>query len=97
MKILAMEKETPGVKPEQFVKHLKHEARRVWELYQDGLIRETYFRQDHSEAIFIMECESVDEANEVLASMPLVKAGLITFDVIPLIPYPGFSRLFIDK
>jgi hypothetical protein len=25
---------------------------------------------------------------------PLVEAGLITFDLIPLIPYNGYTRLF---
>jgi hypothetical protein len=27
----------------------------------------------------------------------LVQAGLITFDVIPLLTYSGFARLFKDK
>ena len=29
-----------------------------------------------------------------LALLPLVKAGLIAFEVIPLKPYPGLARLF---
>ena len=94
MKILAMEIETEGVKPEQYKPHLKEEARRVWELYQSGTIRELYFRADRSEAVLILECADVDEARGVLASLPLVQAGLIRFEVIPLIPYPGFARLF---
>jgi hypothetical protein len=94
MKILAMEKESPEADPEQFQMHLAAEAARVWELVQSAVIRETYFRQDRAEAILIMECANAEEANRVLTSLPLVKAGLIHFDVIPLIPYPGFSRLF---
>jgi hypothetical protein len=34
------------------------------------------------------------EAQRLLETLPLVQAGLITFEVIPLIPYPGFERLF---
>jgi muconolactone delta-isomerase len=94
MKILAMEIETAGVEPEQFGPHLKAEARRVWELYQKGPIRELYFRADRSEAVLILECVDVDEAQQTLASLPLVQAGLIHFEVIPLAPYPGFARLF---
>ncbi|MBN2117396.1 MAG: hypothetical protein JW730_12535 [Anaerolineales bacterium] len=94
MKILAMEIETEGVKPEQYRPHLKVEARRVWELYQSGAIRELYFRADRSEAVLILECTDGNEAQQILESLPLVQAGLITFDVIPLIPYPGFARLF---
>ena len=94
MKILAMEIETQGVKPGQYKPHLKAEARHVWDLYQNGTIRELYFRADRSEAVLILECADVNEAQQTLASLPLVEAGLITFEVIPLVPYPGFARLF---
>jgi hypothetical protein len=94
MKILAMEIETEGIPSEQFQPHLKAEARRVWELYQNGTIRELYFRGDRSEAVLILECADAKEAQQALGSLPLVQAGLIRFDVIPLIPYPGFARLF---
>ena len=94
MKILAMEVEVKGIQPEQFQPHLKKEARRIWELYQNGTIREFYFRADRSEAVLILECAAVNQAREILASLPLVKAGLITFDIVPLVPYPGFARLF---
>ena len=94
MKILAMEVETVGVKPEEFAPHLKAEARRVWELYQSGMIRELYFRAERSEAVLILECTDTGDAQHVLESLPLVQAGLIRFEVIPLVPYPGFERLF---
>ena len=97
MKILAMEREVPGVKPEQYAQYLKPEARRVWELHQAGHIRELYFRQDRSEAVLIMESPSTEAACCLLKSLPLVEAGLITFEVIPLIAYPGFSRLFAEN
>jgi len=94
MKILAMEIESEGVKPEQYKPHLKAEASAVWALYQSGKIRELYFRADRSEAVLILECADVGEAQQILESLPLVQAGLITFDIIPLVPYPGFARLF---
>jgi hypothetical protein len=47
-----------------------------------------------AEAVLVLECTDVEEANEVLNTLPLVKEGLITFDFIPLAPYPGFARLF---
>ena len=96
MKILAMEVEAENIQPEQYRPHLKAEARGVWELYQNGTIRELYFRADRSEAVLILECQDVGEAQEKLRSLPLVQAGLITFEIIPLVPYPGFARLFSD-
>ena len=41
-----------------------------------------------------MECANQREAEAVLATLPLVVAGLITFEVWPLVPYNGFARLF---
>ncbi len=96
MKILALEKELPGATPEQFHKLAKAEAKRAWDLHQQGIIRELYFRQDRSEAVLILECEDVVEAETVLQTLPLVQAELITFELIPLAAYPGFSRLFED-
>jgi muconolactone delta-isomerase len=96
MRILAIEKEVPGLSAEDFKPHLSAEAARAWELYQAGVFRELYFRQDRPEAVLILECPDVEEAQEVLSTMPLVKAGLITFEVIPLVPYPGFARLFAE-
>ena len=29
-----------------------------------------------------------------LDTLPLVRAGLITFELVPLAPYPGLARLF---
>jgi muconolactone delta-isomerase len=98
MKILAMEKEIPGVTAEKFTPYLKKaEAARVWELYQAGIFRELYFRQDRSDAVLMLECADLAEANQVLNTLPLVKEGLIAFDMIPLIPYPGFSGLFTKE
>jgi muconolactone delta-isomerase len=94
MKILAIEKEVPGVTADAFKPYLKEEASRVWDLYQAGVFRELYFRQDEPSAVLILECADVEEAEQVLGTLPLVREGLIAFDVIPLAPYPGFSRLF---
>ena len=94
MKILALEKETPGATGEQFHPHLRAEAARVWELYQAGVLREIYFSQDRHEAVLILECQGAEEAHQVLGTLPLVREGLITFEVTALIPYSGFARLF---
>ena len=97
MKILAIEKEVPGVRDEEFEPHLKAEAARAWELYQAGVFRELHFRGDWPGAVLVLECADVEEADEALHTLPLVKEGLIAFDIIPLTPYPGFSRLFAKE
>ncbi|RPI24494.1 MAG: superoxide dismutase [Chloroflexota bacterium] len=96
MKILAIERETPGATAQQFKPHLKPEAVRAWELYQAGVIREMYFHRDEHIAVLVLECADETEAANFLATLPLVKAGLIAFDLMPLVPYDGFARLFGD-
>ena len=86
-----------GISGDQFTPHLREEAAHAWELYQACVIRELYFRADRPRAVLILECGDVHEAQEVLATLPLVKNGLIAFDVFPLRPYPGFSRLFAEE
>jgi len=95
MRILALENEVPGIATSAITPELlKQEAARVWELQQSGMLREIYFRQDRSDAVLILECTDLAQAQRVLGTLPLVQAGLITFELIPLKPYPGLARLF---
>jgi hypothetical protein len=45
----------------------------------------------------ILECADAAEAQQVLNTLPLVQAELITFKVIPLMPYSGLARLFAEE
>ena len=94
MKILAMEHELTGAKAEDFQEYGLAEARQVWGLTQQGVIRESYFRSDRNEAVLVLECASVSEAERILSALPFVQNKLITFELIPLRAYPGFERLF---
>jgi hypothetical protein len=97
MKILAIEKELSGITEAQVQPYLKPEAARVYELNQAGVIRELYFDQDKHIAVLMLECQDAVDARKVLDTLPLVKARIIDFDIFPLIPYSGFSRLFAEQ
>jgi hypothetical protein len=47
--------------------------------------------------VLVLECADVQEAKRVLETLPLVRQGLIEFEIIPLLPYSGLSRLFAEK
>jgi len=95
MKFLALENAVPDIDENRFTQDiLRRESARAWELVQQGIFREIYFRSDRQEAVIMMECDSLPAAREALNSLPLLKAGLIAFDVAPLVPYNGFARLF---
>ncbi len=97
MKILGLEADRPGVSALEFEPYLEAEAEAVWKLMQSGMVREIYFREGPSQAVLIMEAGSTQEAEETLARLPLVEAGLTEFEVIGLRPYPGLGRLFRDR
>ena len=96
MKILAMEKEIPGLTSEEFSTFAKAEARQVWRLIQEDKIREIYFRGDQESAVILLECQDTSEAKQILGSLPFVINSLIEFEIYPLRPYPGLDRLIKD-
>jgi muconolactone delta-isomerase len=93
MKFLAIEKDIPGVDPEQMHSRLEAEARATWDLKMQDILREIWFTPDHR-AVLMLECADEEDARRALTSLPLYRDGLIGFDVIPLLPYDGFARLF---
>jgi len=94
MKLLALEVERPGAAADAFAPHLHAEAARLWELHSEGVVRGAHFRADRHTAVLELECDSLDHARESLATLPLVRAGLIEFELVPLVPYTGYARLF---
>ncbi|HVU33568.1 MAG TPA: hypothetical protein VHE61_09050, partial [Opitutaceae bacterium] len=68
------------------------EAAHVWSLMQQGVIRDIWFTRDRR-AVLILECTGEPELARELASLPLVRERLITFDVETLLRYDGFDRL----
>jgi hypothetical protein len=93
MKILAIEKEMPGVQGPDYQPYLEAEALKAWELHQEGLIRELYFTDDHC-AVLVLEARDKNHAREIVDRLPLVQQKLIDFELIALQAYPGFARLF---
>jgi hypothetical protein len=95
MKILALERDLV-VQPEREAP-LREEAARVWELYQAGVIRDMYFRADEPTAVLMLEVPSLDDARRLLDTLPLVVGGFTSFELVPLVPYPGLARLFEQR
>ncbi|MDP4183614.1 MAG: hypothetical protein Q8862_00445 [Bacteroidota bacterium] len=92
MKILAIEKDLPGVDWSNAQYALEQETRQVYQIYLAGLLREIYFNESHN-AVLVLECESKQQALEILGSLPLVRKKMIEFDVMELRPYDGYLRI----
>jgi hypothetical protein len=93
MKILAIEKEINHVAESDYLPFLEDEAKKVWDLQQEGIIREIYFNDDHC-AVLILEADNKAHAREMIDQLPLVQNKLIDFELMELTAYSGFARLF---
>lgn len=94
MQIIALERELQRLPKAAGESILREEARALWALQQEGLVRSAFFRSDRKEAVLIIEAPSAAECEARLGRLPLVQGEYITFELIPLVPYNGFARLF---
>jgi len=67
------------------------EAARARYLYSIGFTRQIWHRGDQPGACQIVEAETLEGARSHLSTLPLARAGMIEFDIIPLKPYAGFA------
>lgn len=93
MEILALEHDgpNPGASSPEL---LRAEANRVHELEQAGVVRRMWFRADVDAAVLLLEAPTLADAEAVVATLPLVRAGVIELELVGLRPYPGLARLF---
>ena len=97
MKILAIGRAQTGIRWEHIYPYVGEESRSVWELYESDRVREFYLRADHRPGVvLVIESDDVSEAERLVAALPIVEAGLLNFEVIPLRPYIGIRELFED-
>jgi muconolactone delta-isomerase len=75
----------------QIAEYLEPEAERVRDLYMQGVFRTVYSRGDVKGAVVELECASLDEAKQVMETMPFARHRMIDVDIIPLLPYRGFA------
>ncbi len=94
MRILAIERDIPIPARPDLTEVRRNEAASVWELQKRGIIRDIWFTAADRHAVVMLECTGIDEAREWLATLPLVRSGMIEFTLYELCSYDGYERLF---
>lgn len=79
--------------PERLRAMLPEEMSETGWLYMDGKMDQWYVRKDREGVVFILNVTSVDEARQLLSTLPLSKAHLLMFDFIPLGPLQPLGTL----
>jgi hypothetical protein len=76
-------------------KILPTEVRATVKLYLAGKIQQWWARTDGTGVVFIMNCSNVDEAKELMNTLPLAKANLADFEYTALGPL-NHLRLLVE-
>lgn len=93
MQYIAIDKNIEGVTEDQLRPHLPAELAATLQLYLSDKVRNFYFRKDRPGVILLMEVAHQGEAEELLATLPLVKLGLLAFELIPVGPLEPLALL----
>ena len=86
----------PGVTREQAMAVMPAEIRQTVQLYLDGKISQWFGRADGRGVVFVINANSVADAKAITDTLPLVKAGLASFEFIALTPLTPLSRLLTE-
>jgi hypothetical protein len=85
-KILAIGTINPGFEQSQVVAVLPEEVRETVDLYLDGTIEQWYSLQGKPGVAFIINVTDPAVAQEMLENLPLGKAHMMSFELIPIGP-----------
>jgi len=93
-KILAIGHIVPSSKDRQSI--MPSEVRETVKLYLAGKIDSWYVRKDQPGVVFLMNVATVKEAHDLLEALPLGKAGIMEFELIPIGPLSPLQYLLTD-
>jgi len=72
------------------------EVRETVKLYLAGRIDQWYVRKDLPGVVFLMNVSTVKEAHDLLEALPLGKAGIMEFELIPIGPLSPLQYLLAE-
>jgi hypothetical protein len=93
MQILAISKKKDGATLEKMGPHLADEVKHTLEAYLDGKVRDFWFKVGDIGVVLMLESTDEDEARSIIKELPLVAAGFVEFDLIPLQPLKPLGML----
>ena len=92
MKVMAIGTLKP-LTPEQRAMYLPKEVPATLQIYLDGKMEQFWLRDKEAGVIFLMTVDSVEEADTILKGLPLGRANLLTFDLMPIGPLSPLGML----
>ncbi len=96
MKVMAIGTLKP-LTPKQRQKYLPKEVPATLQLYLDGKMEQFWLRDKEEGVIFLMNVDSVDEADKLLKALPLGQNNLLNFELMPIGPLLPLGMLMKAK
>jgi len=96
MKVIAIGSLVQTITPEQLQPIMPKEVPATLKHYLDGTVEQFWFREKAG-PIFLMNVESLNQAKAELATLPLVVAGLMTYELMPVTPLRPLGLLIQGK
>jgi muconolactone delta-isomerase len=94
MQYLVIMRVKPGTSQEQLGPLMKPEAAKAWDMMASGALRSIHFIKGPVGAVLLFEVSDEKEVEVRVSQLPLVEAGLVNVEVLPLTPFTGFAALF---
>ena len=91
--VMAMTSLKPGVALPDVMKLVQEEVRVAVQLYLEGKVERWYTRGDGKGAVLFLRCRTAEEGRVIMADLPLVKAGYLNVEYIPMGPFSGLRNL----
>jgi hypothetical protein len=93
MQLIAVLRVKPGATEQQQVPLRKPEASKVWELMVADVVRSIHFIPGPG-ALLHLEAKDDAEAQAYINHLPMVRAGVVSIELLPLRPFTGLEALF---
>lgn len=94
MQFLVIARVVEGTPMDKVLPLVPKEAAKVWEEYAADMVRSIHYIANMSGAVLMLEAPSLEEVQEAVAKFPMVEAGVLDAEVLPLKPYTGLESLF---
>lgn len=93
MKVLAIGAINKPMTDQQRQEIMPKEVPDTLKLYLDGRIEQFWFRDDRPGVVFLMNAESVAQAETTVNALPLAAGGFLSFEFIPVGPLKPLGLL----
>lgn len=97
MKIMAIGTVDHPLTVEEQEMYLPQEVPDTLQLYLDGKMEQFWLRENAVGVIFLLSVATVAEAEQILGTLPLVRANLLSFELLPIGPLMPLARLLSNK